>query len=98
MAAELDLVAENIAAHQVCRAFMRPCGRFHGAGAYAAADHRSAQPYDRRDSARPDIKAAWEKQGATPLVMSRAEFENFMAAEVVKWAKVIKDNRIATIQ
>jgi hypothetical protein len=73
-------------------------GRFHGAGAYAAADHRSAQPYDRRDSARPDIKAAWEKQGATPLVMSRAEFENFMAAEVVKWAKVIKDNRIATIQ
>ena len=83
MAAELDLVAENIAAHQVCR---------------AAADHRSAQPYDRRDSARPDIKAAWEKQGATPLVMSRAEFENFMAAEVVKWAKVIKDNRIATIQ
>jgi hypothetical protein len=32
------------------------------------------------------------------LVMSQAEFQNFMAAEVVKWAKVIKDNRIATIQ
>src|SRR6516165_7811279 len=47
---------------------------------------------------RPDIKADWGKQGATPLVMSQAEFQNFMAAEVVKWAKVIKDNRIATIQ
>ena len=47
---------------------------------------------------RPDIKAAWEKQGATPFVMSQAEFQDFMAAEVVKWAKVIKDNRIATIQ
>ena len=47
---------------------------------------------------RPEIKAAWEKQGATPLVMSQPEFQSFMAAEVVKWAKVIKDNRIATIQ
>jgi tripartite-type tricarboxylate transporter receptor subunit TctC len=47
---------------------------------------------------RPDIEAAWEKQGATPLVMSQQEFQNFMAAEVLKWAKVIKDNHIATIQ
>jgi hypothetical protein len=30
--------------------------------------------------------------------MSQAEFQNFMAAEVVKWAKVIKDNHIATIE
>jgi tripartite-type tricarboxylate transporter receptor subunit TctC len=47
---------------------------------------------------RPDIKAAWEKQGATPLVMSQEEFQSFMAAEVVKWAKVINDNHIATIK
>jgi tripartite-type tricarboxylate transporter receptor subunit TctC len=47
---------------------------------------------------RPDIKAAWEKQGATPLVMSQQEFQTFMAAEVVKWAKVINDNHIATIK
>jgi tripartite-type tricarboxylate transporter receptor subunit TctC len=47
---------------------------------------------------RPDIKAAWEKQGATPVVMSRQEFQTFMAAEVVKWAKVINDNHIATIK
>jgi tripartite-type tricarboxylate transporter receptor subunit TctC len=47
---------------------------------------------------RPDIKTAWEKQGATPLVMSQQEFQTFMAAEVVKWAKVINDNHIATIK
>jgi tripartite-type tricarboxylate transporter receptor subunit TctC len=47
---------------------------------------------------RSDIKAAWEKQGAAPLVMSQQEFQTFMAAEVVKWAKVINDNHIATIK
>jgi tripartite-type tricarboxylate transporter receptor subunit TctC len=47
---------------------------------------------------RPDIEAAWKKQGATPLVMSQQEFQSFMAAEVVKWAKVINDNHIATIK
>jgi tripartite-type tricarboxylate transporter receptor subunit TctC len=47
---------------------------------------------------RPDIKQAWEKQGATPLVMSRQEFQSFMTAEVAKWAKVISDNHIATIK
>jgi tripartite-type tricarboxylate transporter receptor subunit TctC len=47
---------------------------------------------------RPDIKQAWEKQGATPLVMSRQEFQTFMTAEVAKWAKVISDNHIATIK
>ncbi len=46
---------------------------------------------------RPDIKAAWEKQGATPLVMTQPQFAAFMQAEVVKWAKVIKDNHIALI-
>jgi tripartite-type tricarboxylate transporter receptor subunit TctC len=46
---------------------------------------------------RPDIKAAWEKQGATPLVMTQPDFAAFMQAEVVKWAKVIKANHIALI-
>jgi tripartite-type tricarboxylate transporter receptor subunit TctC len=46
---------------------------------------------------RPDIKEAWEKQGATPLVMTAPEFSAFMEAEVVKWAKVVKDNHIALI-
>jgi tripartite-type tricarboxylate transporter receptor subunit TctC len=46
---------------------------------------------------RPDIKQAWEEQGATPMVMTQAEFATFMAAEVEKWAKVIKANHIAHI-
>ena len=46
---------------------------------------------------RPDIKEAWEKQGATPLVLTQPEFSAFMQAEVVKWAKVVKDNHIALI-
>ena len=46
---------------------------------------------------RPDIKTAWEQQGATPMVMSQAEFTSFMAGEIAKWAKVIKDNQIKQI-
>jgi len=46
---------------------------------------------------RPDIKDAWEKQGATPLVMTQPEYKAFMAAEIVKWAKVIQANHIALI-
>ncbi len=46
---------------------------------------------------RPDIKEAWEKQGASPLVMTQPEFAAFMQAQVEKWAKVIKDNHIALI-
>jgi tripartite-type tricarboxylate transporter receptor subunit TctC len=46
---------------------------------------------------RPDIKQAWEKTGATPLVMTQAEFKSFMDTQVTKWAEVIKTNRIAPI-
>jgi tripartite-type tricarboxylate transporter receptor subunit TctC len=46
---------------------------------------------------RPDIKDAWEKQGATPMVMSQAEFTAFMNAEIAKWAKVIVANHIPLI-
>lgn len=47
---------------------------------------------------RPDIKASWEAQGATPMVMTQPEFTAFMQGEVDKWAKVIKANHIALIK
>jgi tripartite-type tricarboxylate transporter receptor subunit TctC len=46
---------------------------------------------------RPDIKQAWEEQGATPMVMTQPQFSAFMAAEIDKWANVIKANHIAPI-
>ena len=47
---------------------------------------------------RPDIKASWEQQGATPLTMTQPDFATFMQAQVDKWAKVIKDNHITLIK
>ncbi len=46
---------------------------------------------------RPNLKAAWEKQGATPFTMTQPQFAAFMAAQVAKWAKVIDTNHIALI-
>ena len=47
---------------------------------------------------RPEIKAAWDKQGATPFIMTQPKFAKFMQAQIDKWAKVIKDNHIALIK
>lgn len=46
---------------------------------------------------RSDIKQAWEKTGASPVVMAQPEFKSFMEAQVAKWADVIKTNRITPI-
>ncbi len=46
---------------------------------------------------RPDIKEAWGKQGATPMVMTQAQYESFIAGEIAKWAKVIASNHIKLI-
>jgi tripartite-type tricarboxylate transporter receptor subunit TctC len=46
---------------------------------------------------RPDLKKKWEDEGATPMVMTQAQYAAFMQAEIFKWAKVIKDNHIALI-
>jgi tripartite-type tricarboxylate transporter receptor subunit TctC len=40
---------------------------------------------------RADVKEAWAKQGVEPLVMSTAEFDKYLRADIEKWAKVIKD-------
>ncbi|HEY9446864.1 MAG TPA: tripartite tricarboxylate transporter substrate-binding protein, partial [Burkholderiales bacterium] len=39
---------------------------------------------------RPDLKKAWNEQGAEPLIMSPAEFEKYLNRDIAKWAKVVK--------
>jgi tripartite-type tricarboxylate transporter receptor subunit TctC len=38
----------------------------------------------------PDIQASWKKQGAEPMVMSPAQFTDYMNADIKKWADVIR--------
>jgi tripartite-type tricarboxylate transporter receptor subunit TctC len=44
--------------------------------------------------ARPEVKAAWEKQGAVPLLMTPGEFGAHVETEIEKWARIIKANAI----
>lgn len=43
---------------------------------------------------RPEMKAAWEKLGATPVTMSQPQFTSFMQVQIDKWAQVIQANHI----
>ena len=45
----------------------------------------------------PSMKETLAKQGAVPLTMGQAEFKTFVQAQVDKWAKVIKDNKIKPV-
>ena len=38
----------------------------------------------------PDVKGDWAKQGAVPMTMTPAEFDQYMRADIEKWAKVVK--------
>jgi tripartite-type tricarboxylate transporter receptor subunit TctC len=40
--------------------------------------------------ARPDVKEAWAKQGAVPMIMTPAEFDKYLRADIDKWANVVK--------
>ena len=40
--------------------------------------------------ARPEIIAAWERQGANPMSMTPAEFDAFLRKDIEKWAQVAK--------
>jgi tripartite-type tricarboxylate transporter receptor subunit TctC len=40
--------------------------------------------------ARPDVKEAWAKQGAVPMVMTPAEFSKYLQADIEKWGGVVK--------
>ena len=39
---------------------------------------------------RPEIREAWAKQGAEPMVMTPAEFDAFIRRDIIKWAEVVK--------
>jgi tripartite-type tricarboxylate transporter receptor subunit TctC len=39
---------------------------------------------------RPDVKENWAKQGAVPMRMSPSEFEQYLRADIEKWAHVVK--------
>ena len=39
---------------------------------------------------RADVKEGWAKQGAVPMVMSPADFERYLRADIDKWANVVK--------
>ena len=41
---------------------------------------------------RPDVKKAWNEQGAEPMSMSIAEFEKYLNDDIAKWAKVVKQS------
>ena len=43
-----------------------------------------------RIAARPDVKKAWQEQGAVPMSMNPGEFERYLNADIEKWAKVVK--------
>lgn len=38
----------------------------------------------------PEVLAAWDKQGAAPLVMTPAEFDAYLRKDIEKWAGVVK--------
>jgi tripartite-type tricarboxylate transporter receptor subunit TctC len=39
---------------------------------------------------RPDVRASWANQGATPMVMKPAEFAEYINKDIEKWAKLIE--------
>jgi tripartite-type tricarboxylate transporter receptor subunit TctC len=39
---------------------------------------------------RADVKEAWAKQGAVPMIMSPSEFDVFLRKDIDKWADVVK--------
>jgi len=39
---------------------------------------------------RPDVKQAWNEQGAEPMPMTPAEFEKYLVGDIAKWARIVK--------
>jgi tripartite-type tricarboxylate transporter receptor subunit TctC len=39
---------------------------------------------------KPEVRAAWDKQGAVPLTMTPAQFDAYLRKDIEKWAGVVK--------
>lgn len=39
---------------------------------------------------RPDVKDAWQKQGAVPMTMTAVEFDTYLRKDIDKWAGVVR--------
>jgi tripartite-type tricarboxylate transporter receptor subunit TctC len=39
---------------------------------------------------RPDVKKAWNEQGAEPMAMTPAEFHKYLNDDIAKWARIVK--------
>jgi tripartite-type tricarboxylate transporter receptor subunit TctC len=48
----------------------------------------------RRFQAKPEIRAAWDKQGAAAISQSPQEFDGYLRADIAKWKKVIETANI----
>jgi tripartite-type tricarboxylate transporter receptor subunit TctC len=46
----------------------------------------------------PDVKKAWNEQGAEPLIMSPAEFDKYLRQDIAKWAKIVKISGASSVQ
>jgi tripartite-type tricarboxylate transporter receptor subunit TctC len=40
--------------------------------------------------ANPETARAWNAQGATPMVMSVADFTSYIQTDIAKWANIVK--------
>jgi tripartite-type tricarboxylate transporter receptor subunit TctC len=49
----------------------------------------------RKIIAKPEVKAAWDKQGAVALTMSPQEFDGYLRKDIDKWAAVVKAAKLA---
>ena len=45
-------------------------------------------------ASQPEVKAAWGRQGATPMVMTPAVFDKYIQDDIAKWSRVIKSANI----
>ena len=43
-----------------------------------------------KTSSLPEVKQQWGRQGATPMVMTPAQFDKYIDDDIAKWARVIK--------